>query len=79
MWRQLQFLGHIIDQLGIQLDPDKVEAIWQLSPPADVQELILGMMNYLGRYSSNSLTVGQPLHVHLKKCMGMGTCTASSL
>lgn len=40
---------------------------------------ILGMMNYLGRHSPNSITVGQPLHEHLKKCIDMGRCTASSL
>lgn len=47
---QLRFLGHLIDQSGILPDPDMVEAIRQVSPPADVQELkrILGMVNYLG-------------------------------
>lgn len=72
MWRQLQFLGHIIDQSGSQPDTDKVGAIWQLSPPADVQELILGMMNYLGRYGPNSSTVGQSLYEHLKNAWTLG-------
>lgn len=48
--------------------PVKVEAIRQLSPPTDVQELkrVLGMVNYLGRYIPNLSTVGQPLYELLK-------------
>ncbi|KAK9532898.1 hypothetical protein VZT92_010260 [Zoarces viviparus] len=65
---QLRFLGHLIDRSVIQPDPDKVEAIRQLSPPADVQEFrrILGMVNYLGRYIPELSTVGQPLYELLK-------------
>lgn len=52
---QLRFLGHLIDQSGIRPDPDKVEAIQQLPPPADVQELrrILGMVNNSQRWDSH--------------------------
>lgn len=66
--RQLRFLGHLIDKDGIRPDPDKVEAIQQLPPPSNVQELkrILGMVNYLGRYIPNLSTVGQPLYELLK-------------
>uniref|UniRef100_A0A3B1ITQ0 Gypsy retrotransposon integrase-like protein 1 n=1 Tax=Astyanax mexicanus TaxID=7994 RepID=A0A3B1ITQ0_ASTMX len=66
---ELRFLGHLIDQSGIRPDPDKVKAIQQLPPPADVQELkrILGMVNYLGRYIPNLSTVGQPLYELLKR------------
>ena len=65
---QLRFLGHLIDRSGIRPDPDKVKAIRQLSPPADVQELrrILGMVNYLGRYIPRLSTVGQPLYELLR-------------
>ena len=65
---QLRFLGHIIDKDGIRPDPGIVEAIQQLPPPANVQELkrILGMVNYLGRYILNLSTVGQPLYELLK-------------
>ncbi|XP_056444336.1 uncharacterized protein K02A2.6-like [Gadus chalcogrammus] len=65
---QLRFLGHLIDRSGIRPDPDKVKAIRQLSPPADVQELrrILGMVNYLGRYIPRLSTIGQPLYELLR-------------
>ena len=65
---ELRFLGHLIDRPGIWPNPDKVEAIWQMSPPANVQQLkmILGMISYLGRFIPNLSTVGQPLYELLK-------------
>ena len=65
---QLRFLGHLIDQSGVKPDPDKVEAIRQLPPPENVQELkrVLGMVNYLGRFVPALATVGQPLYELLK-------------
>lgn len=62
---QLRFLGHLIDQSGVRPDPDKVEAIHQLPPPENVQELkrVLGMVNYLGRFVP---AVGQPFYELLK-------------
>ncbi|KAF7646289.1 hypothetical protein LDENG_00190540 [Lucifuga dentata] len=65
---QLWFLGHLIDHSGVWPNPDKVEAIHQLSSPSNVQELkrILGIVNYLGKYIPNLATIGQPLHELLK-------------
>lgn len=65
---QLRFLGHLIDQSGVRPDPDKVEAIHQLPPPENVQELkrVLGMVNYLGKFVPALATVGQPLYELLK-------------
>lgn len=61
---QLRFLGHLIDHTGVRPDPEKVEAISQLPPPQNVQELkrVLGMVNYLGKYIPSLATVGQPLY-----------------
>lgn len=65
---QLRFLGHLIDHSGVRPDPDKVEAISQLPPPRNVQELkrVLGMVNYLGKYIPALATIGQPLYELLK-------------
>ncbi|XP_061570027.1 uncharacterized protein K02A2.6-like [Cololabis saira] len=65
---QLRFLGHLIDQSGVRPDPDKAEAIRQLPPPENVQELkrFLGMVNYLGKFVPALATVGQPLYELLK-------------
>lgn len=57
----------------MNLDPDKVEAILQLLPPANVQEVTPGkLVNYLGKYIPNISTVGQPLYKVLKKMHGHG-------
>lgn len=60
----LQFLGHLIDHLGVRPDPKKIEAIGQRPPPQNVQELrrVLGMVNYIGKYIPAFATVGQPLY-----------------
>lgn len=65
---QLHFLGHLIDQSGVRPDPDRVEAIHQLLPPKNGQELkrVLGVVNYLGRLVPALATVGQPLYELLK-------------
>ena len=67
--KELRFLGHLIDQFGVRPDPDKVEAIQQLSPPTDVHELkrVLGMVNYLAKYVANLATVGEPLYELLRQ------------
>ena len=50
-----KFLGFIIHENGIEIDPKKVEAIRNLEEPTckrDVQKL-LGKINYLRRFISN--------------------------
>eukprot|EP00731_Ephydatia_muelleri_P006180 Em0003g428a len=39
MRRQIQFLGHIIDQKGVHPDPDKTSAIHKMPKPENVSEL----------------------------------------
>lgn len=61
---QLCFLENLIDPSGVRLDPEELEAIRQLSPPDNVQELkrVLGMVKYLRNYILKLYTVRQPLH-----------------
>jgi len=49
----VKFLGHIVSQEGIRLDPDKVKAIHELSPPTNKKEgrRLMGMVNYLNKFS----------------------------
>jgi hypothetical protein len=50
-----KFLGFVMHEQGIQIDPKKVETIEKLGEPAckrDVQKL-LGKINYLRRFISN--------------------------
>ena len=61
-------LGFIISREGIRVDPLKVEAILQLSPPRNIQHLqyLKGMANFLRRFVVNfsNLTKG---FMHLLK------------
>lgn len=67
-WRQLNYLGHCIDEHGIRPDEAKVKAITDLEPPSNVSDLrrILGMIHYLGRYLPNLSWVTKPLNELLK-------------
>ena len=50
---KITFLGHLIDENGIQADPEKTSSILQMKPPTNVPELrrFLGMVNQLGKFS----------------------------
>jgi hypothetical protein len=50
-----RFLGFIVHEHGIQIDPTKIECIGKIGEPVckkDVQKL-LGMINYLRHFISN--------------------------
>eukprot|EP00731_Ephydatia_muelleri_P032552 Em0024g96a len=66
---KLLFLGHVIDQHGIQADPEKTSAIEGLSSPSNITELrrFLGMANQMGKFSPNLAQVTQPLRELLSK------------
>ena len=63
------FLGHLIDSNGIQADPEKTTAIQQMHTPKNVPELsrFLGMINQLGKFSSQLAQLTQPLRELLSK------------
>ena len=60
---ELKFLGHLLNQDGIQADPDKTSAITDMAPPTNVSELqrFMGMVNQLGKFSHNLADLTQPL------------------
>ncbi|XP_039448651.2 uncharacterized protein K02A2.6-like [Culex pipiens pallens] len=66
---QIKFLGHIVDKDGIRPDPSKTEAIAQMQPPKDVQQLrsYLGAINYYGRFVKQMKQLRAPLDNLLKK------------
>ena len=52
---ELKFLGHLINEKGIQPNPDKTAAIIEMPPPACIQELkrLMRMVNHVGEFSRN--------------------------
>ena len=59
----IEFLGHVVDSVGIRPLPDKVKAITDFPFPQSVKSLrrFLGMANYYNRFIPNFSSVLQPL------------------
>ena len=66
---EVSFLGHLISESGIKVDPKKVEAITHMPIPSNKTELqrFLGMINYLGKFIPNLAQETAPLRLLLKK------------
>ena len=67
-----KFLGYMITNRGIEVNPDKIRAIQQLvspSNPKDVQRLI-GMIVVLNQFVSRSAERCRPFFQLLKKWKG---------
>jgi len=49
---ELKFLGHIINEHGVQADPDKTKAILKMQPPKNISEMrrFFGMTNQLSKF-----------------------------
>lgn len=67
--KKIKFLGHIISENGIEIDPEKVEAITNLPRPQNVAELrrLLGMVNHVGKFIPNLAEITKPLRDLLKE------------
>ena len=52
---RVNFLGHVIDAMGIQPDPDKAVAIQKVQTPVNVGDVrqFLGIANQLSKFSPN--------------------------
>ncbi|CAG8698215.1 11603_t:CDS:1, partial [Ambispora gerdemannii] len=66
---QLEFLGHIITQDGIQPDPAKVEKVKDFPQPTNITELrgFLGLASYYRRFIQEFSNIAEPMHKLLKK------------
>ena len=65
---EIGFLGHLFNEKGMSVDPEKVQAIVDMPPPnADNLRSVLGTINYLGQYLPNLQIVMKPLNDLLKQ------------
>ena len=75
---QVQYLGHIVSDEGIQTDPDKIAALKDWPAPTNIKELrsFLGFAGYYRRFVCNyskivkplnALLVGHPTHKKVRK------------
>ena len=62
--RRVSFLGHVISEEGLEMQPDKVEAVRNWPTPRNVTELksFLGLCNYYRRLLDHFSDIAAPLH-----------------
>ena len=67
--KQLNYLGHIISDEGISVDPEKVAVMENLKPPENIREVrsFLGMASYYRKYVPNFSKIAKPLTALTKK------------
>lgn len=67
--RKLNYLGYIIDQSGINVNPEKVAAIVNYPSPKSVRDVrrLLGMATWYNRFISNFASLTAPITNLLKK------------
>lgn len=66
---KIKFLGHIISDQGVEMDPERIRAIKELPAPTNITRLrsFLGLVNYDHRFCRNFSALTVPLLRLLKK------------
>ncbi|KAK1429939.1 hypothetical protein QVD17_12297 [Tagetes erecta] len=67
--REVQFLGHVINEKGIQVDPTKIEAIKKWETPKNPTEIrrFLGLAGYYRRFIQDFSKIAVPLTMLTQK------------
>ena len=65
---ELKYIGHVISEEGLKPDPKKAEALINMPPPEDKQQLrrFMGVTNYLQKFAPGLSQVTAPLRMLLK-------------
>lgn len=66
---ELKYLGYVVDNNGLHVDPDKISAILEIPTPRNVKEVrrILGMTSWYRRFVKNFSSLVTPLTNLLRK------------
>ena len=61
--KRVKFYGHYLSEQGLESDPEKIRAIQEMPVPKSASELqtLLGMANYLSKFTPNLATLTAPL------------------
>ena len=67
--QQVEYFGHLITADGLKPDPQKIEAIQDMPPPADKKELqtMISMITYLSKFAPQLSTIMKPIRDPLKE------------
>ena len=67
--REVGFLGHVLSEQGVAIDPSKVTAVLNWKTPAIVTEVrsFLGLAGYYRRFIEGFLKIAKPMMELLKK------------
>lgn len=67
--KELKYLGYVVDNLGLRVDPDKVSAILAIPAPSNIKEVrrIVGMASWYRRFIPNFSTLVAPIVNLLRK------------
>ena len=67
--KRVKFVGHIVSELGIEVDPEKVSALTEMTPPKNLPDLrrFLGMVNQFNKFCPKLADLTAPLRELLKK------------
>ena len=61
--RSINYLGHVISENGISVDPTKITTIeWLILKPLTEIRSFFGTANYYQRFVKNFATIASPLH-----------------
>ena len=67
--KEIKFLGHIISERGIAMDPDKLACVRSWPAPVKLKEVraFVGLCSYYRRYIQGFSLIARPLHALTKK------------
>src|SRR3954468_19431702 len=66
---EVTYLGHVISAKGIVVNPERIEAVLEWTPPESVKQVrsFLGLASYIRLFVENFSKVANPLTELLKK------------